>query len=154
MIIKKLILISILFLLTSCGYETIYSKKNDAGISIKKIELKGNKKINRKIISLTNLRENNNKNYTYNLTLVSNKTIETVSKNKSGNTSVYKTTINVEFYLKDPNDQNKIIKQKKFNASFSYNNIDNKFDLSQYQKNIEENLINKIAEKITIFINI
>ena len=154
MIIKKLILISILFLLTSCGYEKIYSKKNDTAISIKKIELEGNKKISRKIISLTNLRENNNKNYTYNLTLVSNKTIETVSKNKSGNTSVYKTSINVEFYLKDPNDQNKIIKQKKFNASFSYNNIDNKFDLSQYQKNIEENLINKIAEKITIFLNI
>jgi len=154
MIIKKLILISILFLLTSCGYETIYSKKNDTAISIKKIELEGNKKISRKIISLTNLRENNNKNYTYNLTLVSNKTIEAVSKNKSGNISVYKTTINVEFYLKDPNDKNKIIKQKKFNSSFSYNNMDNKFDLSQYQKNIEENLINKIAEKITIFLNI
>ena len=87
MIIKKLILISILFLLTSCGYETIYSKKNDVGISIKRIELEGNKKISRKIISLTNLRENNNKNYTYNLTLVSNKTIETVSKNKSGTPS-------------------------------------------------------------------
>ena len=149
MIIKKLILISILFLLTSCGYEKIYSKKNDTAISIKKIELEGNKKISRKIISLTNLRENNNKNYTYNLTLVSNKTIEAVSKNKSGNISVYKTTINVEFYLKDPNDKNKIIKQKKFNSSFSYNNIDNKFDLSQYQRNIEENLINKIAEEIS-----
>ena len=104
-------------------------------------------------MSLTNIRENN-KNYTYNLTLISNKIIETVAKDKSGNTSVYKTTINVEFYLKDPNDQEEIIKQKNFSSSFSYNNIDNKFDLSQYQKNIEENLINKIAEEITIYLNI
>ena len=151
--IKKILFISMLFLLSNCGYETIYSKKNSSNISIGKIEIKGDKNINRKIMSLTNIRENN-KNYTYNLTLISNKIIETVAKDKSGNTSVYKTTINVEFYLKDPNDQEEIIKQKNFSSSFSYNNIDNKFDLSQYQKNIEENLINKIAEEITIYLNI
>ena len=151
--IKKILFVSMLFLLSNCGYETIYSKKNSSNISIGKIENKGDKNINRKIMSLTNIRENN-KNYTYNLTLISNKIIETVAKDKSGNTSVYKTTINVEFYLKDPNDQEEIIKQKNFSSSFSYNNIDNKFDLSQYQKNIEENLINKIAEEITIYLNI
>ena len=35
----------------------------------------------------------------------------------------------------------------------NFNSIKNKFDLLQYQKNIEENLINKIAEEIIIFIN-
>jgi outer membrane lipopolysaccharide assembly protein LptE/RlpB len=154
MIIKKFIIISILLLLTSCGYETIYSKKNNSTVSINRIDLEGDKKISRKIISLTNIKENNSNDYAYNLTLISNKTIEAVSKNKSGNTSIYKTTINIEFYLKDPNDQNKIIKQKNFNSSFSYNNMDNKFDLSKYQKNIEENLINQIAEEITIFLNV
>ena len=153
MIIKKFILILVFFAITNCGYSPIYSKKETLNISINKIELKGNKNVNRKIVSLANLVERNNKSYAYNLTLDSNKKIETVARDKSGNTSIYKITIITEFYLKDPNNKNKIIKNKSFSSSFSYNSIRNKFDLLQYQKNIEENLINKIAEEITIFIN-
>tara|TARA_B110000881_G_C18353222_1_gene402553 strand:- start:234 stop:698 length:465 start_codon:yes stop_codon:yes gene_type:complete len=153
MIIKKFILILVFFAITNCGYSPIYSKKETLNISINKIELKGNKNVNRKIVSLANLVERNNKSYAYNLTLDSNKKIETVARDKSGNTSIYKITIITEFYLKDPNNKNKIIKNKSFSSSFSYNSIANKFDLLQYQKNIEENLINKIAEEITIFIN-
>ena len=153
MIIKKLTFILIFFLLANCGYEAIYLKKNISNISINKIILEGNKKINRKIITQANLSKNNNETYVYDLTLISNKTIESTAKDNSGNTSVYKTTITVKFYLKDPNNQNQIFKEKDFTSSFSYNNMKNKFDLSQYQKNIENNLINKIAEEIIIFLS-
>jgi hypothetical protein len=153
MIIKKLTFILIFFLLANCGYEAIYLKKNISNISINKIILEGNKQINRKIITRTNLSKNNNETYAYDLTLISNKTIESAAKDSSGNTSVYKTTITVKFYLKDPNNQNQIFKEKDFTSSFSYNNMKNKFDLSQYQKNIENNLINKIAEEIIIFLS-
>jgi len=153
MIIKKFTFILILFLLANCGYEAIYSKKNISKISINKITLEGNKKINRKIITQANLSKNNNENYAYDLILISNKTIESAAKDNSGNTSVYKTTITVKFYLKDPNNQNQIFKEKDFTSSFSYNNMKNKFDLSQYQKNIEDNIINKITEEIIIFLS-
>ena len=56
--------------------------------------------------------------------------------------------------LKDPNDKNIIVKSKNFTSSFSYSNTKNKFDLQQYQKNIEENLIIKIADEIIIFLNL
>jgi len=154
MIIKKITYILIFFFLTSCGYQAIYSKKNSTKISINKIELIGNKNINRKIISFANLKKINSEKYSYNLTLISSKKIEAIAKDNTGNTSVYKTTIDIEFYLKDPNNQDQIFKEKKFSSNFSYNNIDNKFDLSQYQKNIEENLINKIVEEIIIFLSL
>ena len=153
MIIKKLTFILIFFLLANCGYEAIYLKKNISNISINEIILEGNKKINRKIITQANLSKNNNKTYAYDLTLISNKKIESAAKDDSGNTSVYKTTITVKFYLKDPKNQNQIFKEKNFTSSFSYNNMKNKFDLSLYQKNIENNLINKIAEEIIIFLS-
>ena len=149
MIIKKILFILIFFSLTSCGYEPIYSKKNIKDISIKKIELTGDKKVNRNIISLTNLKENDRETG-YNLIINSIKKIEIFSKNKEGNASVYRTTIEVNFSLKD---EDKIIKNKIFSSSFSYNNMANKFDLSQYQKNIETNLIDQIAEEIRIFLN-
>ena len=42
---------------------------------------------------------------------------------------------------------------RKIIDSFTYNNNSNKFELAQYQKNIEKNLTNKIAEEIIVFLN-
>ena len=141
--IKKFSYILILLLLANCGYQTIYSDKKYTTTSINEIEMEGNKNISRKIVSLAKLGKNDNQNYSYDLTLISNKKIESVAKDKSGNISVYKTTIDVKLYLKDPNDQGEIIKQKIFSSSFVYNNRQNKFDLSQYQKNIIKSIFIK-----------
>ena len=94
--IKKFSYILIFLLLANCGYQTIYSDKKYTATSINEIEVEGNKNIGRKIVSLANLGKNNNQNYSYNLTLISNKRIESVAKDKSGNISVYKTIIKVE----------------------------------------------------------
>lgn len=154
MIIIKRIIFALIFLtLSNCGYETIYSKNNQAKISISEIELLGNKKINRKIINLTNLKNTDNKSYTYNLKINSTKKIEPITKDKKGDVSIYRMVINVEFYLSDPNDENRIVKKKNFRKSFTYNNLKKKFDLLEYEKNIENNLINRISEQIIIFLN-
>ena len=50
-------------------------------------------------------------------------------------------------------EDGKTIKIKKLSNNFTYNNLDNKFDLSQYQKNIEKNLTNKIIDEIRVFLN-
>jgi hypothetical protein len=153
MIIKKLVFILTLLAVTNCGYEPIYSKKETLNISINKIELIGDKKINRSIVSFANLRETKNVNYSYDLNLNSSKKIEVVSKNSAGNVTSFKITIIVKFSLKDPNDQGAVIKSKNFRTSFIYNNKKNKFDLLQYEKIVEKNLVEKIAEEITIYIN-
>jgi len=150
---KKILFLLVFYALTSCGYQAIYTKKDSLNISIKNIELMGDKSISRKIVSLVNLKEENNENYSYNVTIDSGKTIETTARDKLGNTSVFRTTIIVKFYLKDPNNQGDIFKTKTFNSNFSYNNMENKFDLSQYQKTIEINLIERIAEEIATFLN-
>ena len=85
----------------------------------------------------------------YTLVLNSTKRIDVISKDKSGNPSVYRSSVIVNLLL---SDAKATIKQKEFNSSFTYNNTQNKFDLSQYQKNIEVNLINEISEKIFIFL--
>ena len=153
MIIKKLVFILTLLAVTNCGYEPIYSKKETLNISINKIELIGDKKINRSIVSFANLRETKNVNYSYNLNLNSSKKIEVVSKDSAGNVTSFKITIIVKFSLKDPSDQGAVIKSKNFRSSFIYNNKKNKFDLLQYEKIVEKNLVEKIAEEITIYIN-
>ena len=147
---KKFTLLFIFIFLTNCGYQPIYLQKDNLKIFINEINLEGDKKINRKIMQLTNLKKKNNGNPSYNLKLISNKNIEIVAKDKFGNASIYKTTVTVIFSLED---QNEIFKQKTFSSNFSYNDIINSFELSEYQKTIENNLISKIAEEILIFIN-
>ena len=69
------------------------------------------------------------------------------SKDSKGNPSVYKvsiiTTVNV---ILDGKSINKIYLQE----SFNYNNTSNKFDLNQYKKNIQNNLVDKITERLIL----
>jgi hypothetical protein len=149
--LKKIFLIFAISILTNCGYEPIYSQKNKPNISIKDYKLDGNKILNRQIFSKLNLIVNKNNQAGYDLILNSSKTRSIISKDKAGNASIYKTTINSNISLK-MND--KVIKTKNFSSSFTYNNLNNKSDLANYQRNIEKNLINKIAEEILIFLGI
>jgi hypothetical protein len=148
MIKKKFFLILIIFL-SNCGYNPIYLKKIDTEVLINSYQLIGDKNINRSIISYLGIKNNDNTNAKYNLKLNSTKLVETVAKDKVGNTSVYKTTIRVELSISEGNS---VIKERIFVSSFVYNNISNKFDLFQYQKNIDKNLIKNLSEKILIFL--
>jgi ribosome-interacting GTPase 1 len=148
--IKKIIFFLLILSLTSCGYQPIYTKKNYDALVIKEYQLAGDKIINRKIVSLLNLRKNIQLESSYILSLDSVKKLETVAKDKTGKASVFKTSITVSIKI---NENKTLIKEKIFNKTYTYNNTKNKFDLMQYQKDIENNILDKISEEIIIFLN-
>ena len=147
--IKKIFFLILILCLSNCGYNPIYLKKIDTEMLINSYQLIGDKNINRSIISQLGIKNNNNTDAKYNLKLNSSKLVEAVEKDKKGNTSVYKTTITVKLLISEGDS---IIKERTFTSSFVYNNTSNKFDLFQYQKNIDKNLINSLSEKISIFL--
>ena len=147
--LKKTTLLLLLCFLWSCGYEPLYLERNNLKQTIKLININGDQKINKFILSSLGIKEDRSSTTGYILTLKSSKKIDVISKDKTGNPSIYKTSIMVNFSL---NNENTIVKQKEFSSSFTYNNSQNKFDLFQYQKNIELNLINEISEKIFIYL--
>ena len=147
--LKKIPLLLLICFFWGCGYEPLYIKKNDLKQQINVITLNGDQKINKMILSSLGIKEDKNSISGYALILKSTKSIDVVSKDKAGNPSVYRSSIIVNFSL---TDDDTIIKQKEFNSSFTYNNTQSKFDLSQYQKNIELNLISEISEKIFIYL--
>jgi hypothetical protein len=149
---KKISYFIIFLIIVGCGFEPIYSKKNPKNLTIDNYILEGDKNINRKLISLLNFEKNSDQRLSPNdLILNSKKITSTSAKDKLGNPSIYKTTISVNLILKNSN--NKIVKSRNFSESFSYNSMINKFDLMQYQKGIEADLITRLVEEITIFIN-
>ena len=149
---KKKIFINIIILLlfSSCGYQPIYSSKNKPNLKINEIILMGDNQINKKIIGLLKINENTSSSGGQKLILKSSKKNEISSKDNSGNPLTYLMTINTNVKIQDGEN----IKEKNYNLSFSYSNKENKFDLSEYQKTVEQNLVISISEKILIFLNL
>tara|TARA_B100001250_G_scaffold86436_1_gene71516 strand:- start:11819 stop:12274 length:456 start_codon:yes stop_codon:yes gene_type:complete len=143
---KKNIIILILsaFVITSCGYKSIYSSKN-LNFNILEFEVEDKTKISRKIKNNLDSYKKNDSNNFYAIKINSKKNINIISKDSEGNPSNFEMTIISEITIL--NDE-KIVKNKVFSESFNYKNSSNKFDLKQYEKNIEENLTNEILENI------
>ena len=151
--IKKIFFLAIIFAITNCGYQPIHLSKNAPNFTINEITEGGDKTINRKILSKTNLKNKNKTEARYNLTIKSLKKNEVTSKDTNGNALTYKVSILVDIILSNPEDSTIIFKQKSFNSSFNYNDRGSKFSLSQYVKTIESDLIDKISKEIKIFLN-
>ena len=144
----KKILIIFLFI-TACGYEPMYVNNNT--ISFNKINLVGDEKINRKLNSILLLKDNINDQPIEEISVESKKSIIEASKDPKGQTATYKSSVEIEVIISNDGE---IKKQRIFRQSFTYNNLENKFNLYNYQNKIEDDLVNKIMEDLVIFINL
>ena len=120
-------------------------------LEFNKIILIGDNKINRKIINNVGIKKNESEFSLNELTLKTNYSEEETSKNSKGQIETYRSTLNIQIIIKNGE---KIIENKNFINAFSYNKKNNKFELTQYQKEIKKNLINKLSEEIILFLNL
>ncbi len=148
-IFRICLFIFVIFLSSSCGYEPLNKSLNSKKINITDKIFVGDKRVNKKIFNKLNFRNQDN-TPTYTLKLESNSKINDLSKDQSGNITSYKTTITT--YVALIKDQ-EIIKNKNFEHSFTYPNQSNKFNLASYQREVEDNLIDKIVQDIRLFLN-
>ena len=151
--IKNFFIISAILLLTNCGYQPLFVDKDNLLLKFSEISTDGNEEINRKIISTIRINKTKDLANSYLLKINSNKEKQIAAKNSSGDVTSYKMMIIINISLINPNDNNKVVKSKEFNTSFTYNNADNKFQLSQDEKNIINNLIETVSGKIVIYLN-
>ena len=146
---KKVILFLSFLLLVSCGYQPIFSSKT-SNFLVEEIIYDENDRISFKIRNnLTYLGKNENYIKVFKLKLSSEKKIDISSKDSKGDPLVYKMTINTNIEIFS---NNKKTLQKNISKNFSYKNTENKFDLKQYEKTIENNLIEAIKEDIILIL--
>ena len=135
--------------ISACGYEPLNKSLPESNIKISKKTFSGDSQINRELFNKINLKETKDE-LGYELKLNSNKVIDQVAKDKSGNVTKYETTVTIDVELIE---NGKTVKKRSFSKSFNYSNLSNKFELKKYQKDVETNLINTIARNIKIFLN-
>ena len=144
---KKIFLLLVFLLLSSCGYEAIYSKKNSLNynFSISKLNFVGDRDINLKMKEkLTNYTlDKKNKNFKIKIYSTSLKSV--AANDTTGDATSFKNTVvvNVEVSKND-----KLKNSFGMSESFNYNNNSDKFSLKKYEREIKNNLAETIADKL------
>ena len=132
----------IIFLLSGCGFEPTYSSKKFL-FRVDKINYEYNK-INSQIArSLKSISNQNAKNI-LDINLKSRKEKKIISKNKSGDPEIFELIIYVDIEVKEI--------QKNFISKQNYKNNENKFELNEYEIEIEKQLVNEIIDNILIYL--
>ena len=145
--LRKQIILLLLLLLSSCGYEAIYSKKNSANydFTVSDLSFVGDRVVNLRIKEkLKNYaQDKKEKDFILKISSTSEKVI--LSKNTAGDATFFKNSIsiNVEVLMNNKFKSNFIILE-----SFNYNNISNKFNLKKYEEEIKNNLAETASDKL------
>ena len=148
----RVALILILFLFTSCGYEPLYVNKNNNKFKFQEVKLEGNTNLSKKIRSRLSLEElTSDKNLNKLIIKSSSKKIE-ASKNSKGRVTSYRIYIDIDLIISNTN--NKTVRSKLFSKDFLYNVDDDNLKTSEYQRNIENDLVNQIIREIIVYLNL
>ena len=145
--LQKQIILLLLLLLSSCGYEAIYSKKNSANydFTVSDLSFVGDRTVNLKIKEkLKNYaQDKKEKDFILKISSTSEKVI--LSKNTAGDATSFKNaiSINVDILMNDKFKNNFVILE-----NFNYNNISNKFNLKRYEEEIKKNLAETASDKL------
>jgi|TARA_B100000780_G_C21113347_1_gene450161 hypothetical protein len=147
---KKIFLITLLFL-SSCGYNIVYVDTDLKNFKFSNIIFEGDKKITKMIVNSLSLEKNEFDDTLNELNLKTDFSVDAISKNSKGQVEAYRSNITIEVII---SKNNRILKNKKINKNFSYNNMDNRFELVEYQNEVKTNLVNSSIEEIILFFNL
>ena len=140
---KKLLIVSLLVVFTSCGYKPLFSS-NDITFSIIKINY-DNSVNSKKIVHNLKRYENTKSTNLYQITLSTTEQRNEISKNKKNDLSNYRIIINSVVKVEQNNN---ILLNKEYNKSFDYQGSEKKFDQTQYEKNLKNSLLDKMSNEI------
>tara|TARA_B100001063_G_C16567368_1_gene454038 strand:+ start:324 stop:782 length:459 start_codon:yes stop_codon:yes gene_type:complete len=141
---KYIIIIFLIISLSGCGYSPIYYNQN-TNFNITELNFEGENIIN-------NFLEINLKRYkgrkqdrNYNISTKTKYEKNIYSKDKAGNATQFELVVETKFKIFKTNIflKNLIIKDK-----FIMKNFDDKFEESEYEKNIKQNFAGSIANKL------
>ena len=147
--IKKLLILSFLFLYACSGYTPVFSKKTN--YKFNSIELNGEKRLNQILYrNIKSLENENAENILFlNLKINTQKTKKIHSKDAKGDPNKYKMEIQTSLEVDLNNSE---AGKKDFIVSEIYDDFDSQFELNKYEKKIMGIMTERLSEKIIIYL--
>ena len=145
--LKRVAIIIIFFLTTSCGYEIMHSKKKiiNYDFSIKDITLTGDSYINLKIKQKLNNYILNQKNKVFDVKINSTSNRTVLARNIKGDPTSFKNTIIINVKIMQKEKLKKTLQLKK---ELKYDNKLNKFDLNRYERELKSSLTATMMDEL------
>ena len=143
MIKKNIIIISLIFFLTNCGFTPIYLKNTNINFSIEQVNYTGDRELNNFL--KTNLNQLSNKKNDNKIYIEANSIYKKIilSKDGSGEVTNYQLEAEVIFLIKPLNKKIKIIEKKIMDS------MDDKFEEARYERTIKQNFASSITNKLS-----
>ena len=147
MIKKNIILISLFFFLTNCGFTPIYLKNTDLNFSIEQVNYTGDRDLNNFL--KTNLIKYKNEKSDNKIYIEANSTYKKIilSKDGTGEITSYQLEAEVIFSIMPLNKKIKINEKKIMDSK------DDKFEEARYERSIKQNFASSISEKLSTELN-
>lgn len=149
--IKKIFVLTIFIFLTSCGYEATFSQKNLElhNFNVGKIDFKGSRNVNIRLNQklLTIQKENVKKAVSqtkFILNIVSESSTTVITKDAKGNPATYENTVTVVLNVSGGPGINNAV----YTGSTKYDHLEDRIELRKYEREIEFNLAENIANDI------
>lgn len=144
---KKIILILLICPLLGCsGYKPLFST-NNFDFHIEEIINVNNDQITRNLKKKVKNYSVENKKKSLTLKINSEKQESVISKDSKGDPLIFEIILKSIIEVIHKNEK---ISNFTLTESFTYNNQSNKFEMSQYKKNVENELLNKIVENLIL----
>ena len=145
--LKRVAIIFIVFLTTSCGYEIMHSKKKiiNYDFSIKDITLTGDSYINLKIKQKLSGYILNQKNKVFDVKINSTSNRTVLARNIKGDPTSFKNTIIINVKIMQKEKLKKTLQLKK---ELKYDNKLNKFDLNRYERELKSSLTATMMDEL------
>lgn len=140
---KNLIIITILFFVTACGYTSVYKKKT-TNLQINILEMKGDNEFNNSIKNEINLYSDNNSKNKYEISILSKYNKNTISKDTSGVATNFKVSVNAKISIINGDK----IKEFEFDEKINIKNNLDVFEQNNYERHIKKNFASSIREKL------
>ena len=143
MIKKNVIILSLIFFLTNCGFTPIYLKNTNVNFSIEQINYTGDRELNNFL--KTNLDQYKNKKIDNKFYIEAKSTYKKIvlSKDGAGNVTDYQLEVEVIFLIKPLGKTIKITEKKIMNS------MDDKFEEARYERTIKQNFASSISNKLS-----
>ena len=142
MIKKYIVLISLIFFLTHCGFSPIYMKNTNTNFSIENVSYKGDRDLNNFL--KTNLNQYKNDEYNRKILIEATSEYEKIilTKNTLSEVTNYKLIANVTFVIKSTNKKINITEEKIISS------MDDKFEEARKERATKQNFARSISNKL------
>ena len=140
---KNVIILSIIFFLTNCGFSPIYLKNENVNFSIEKVIFTGDRELNNFLKSKLKNYKNEESNNKFFIEARSEYTKVVLSKNTAGEVTNYQLEAKVIFLIKPINKEISITEKKIMDS------MDDKFEEARYERIIKQNFAYSISDKLS-----